>query len=78
MASGHERDGARGERIKAFVRSAYAYRVLRLSGALVVVSLWLTMAFGDPSFLIILLATVPGVWWWRRSLSREETGDELL
>jgi len=78
MASEHERDGARGERIEAFLRSAYTDRVLRLSGAVLVTSLWLTMAFGDPSFLIILLASVPGVWWWRRRLSREDAGDELL
>jgi predicted signal transduction protein with EAL and GGDEF domain len=75
MASGNER-GGHGERFTAFLRSASADRVIRLSTAVALASLWLTVALGDPSFLIILVATVPAVLWWRRR--RDRAGDELL
>lgn len=65
------------ERLAAIVREGGGDRVVRSGVVVVIVSLWLTLAFRDASFLVLLLATGPVVWWWRRSASRDDPGELL-
>jgi hypothetical protein len=50
-----------------FMGVATGDRDMQVSGFLVVAALWLTLAFGDPVFLLLLIAAAPGVWWYRRA-----------
>ena len=50
-----------------FMGVATGDRVMQASGFMVVAALWLTLAFGDPAFMLLLIAAAPGVWWYRRT-----------
>jgi hypothetical protein len=63
------------QRLTRFMRAVTEDRMLQVSGAVSVASLWLAFAFGDPRFLVLLLTAGLSVWRYRR-LEQRATPDE--
>jgi len=63
------------QRLMLFTHAVTEDRILQLSVAVVVASLWFTLAFGDARFLALLLATVVAVWRFRQ-LERDFVPDD--
>jgi len=79
QVEGQDEDARVAERaqrvsIASTARAAWDDPVSRCIAILGAVSLWLAVVLADPSFLLLVLAAVPGLWW-RRSRCAAGAGD---